>query len=286
MAKSFLVYKIVLGALLGVLFLSLFAAGAYAAVTLVDFRTIPGDGYVILLWETATELDNVGYFINRSNQQNGTYERINENIIPSRGDGLTGDEYEYRDSDVVNGNEYWYRLESIDSGQQSQFSEPVPAVPGATATPSPSVTVVSPPTATSDLSATASTTSIPDNTLTPTSAAGSQPTVTPALPGSTPYPGPATSTNNPGSPADTTGTTLALENQQAGTATLVPFPTVTIRFPATNTPERFTFGQAQNGITPEEDSSSSGIVRLWPLGMLVFIWIIIGVWFLVTRQHT
>jgi hypothetical protein len=285
-AKSFLVYKIVLGALLGVLFLSLFAAGAYAAVTLVDFRTIPGDGYVILLWETATELDNVGFFINRSNQQTGTYERINENIIPSRGDGLTGDEYEYRDSDVVNGNEYWYRLESIDSGQQSQFYEPVPAVPGATATPSPSVTVVSPPTATSDLSATASTTSIPDNTLTPTSAAGSQPTVTPALPGSTPYPGPATSTNNPGSPADTTGTALALENQQAGTATLVPFPTVTIRFPATNTPERSTFGQAQNGITLEEDSSSSGIVRLWPLGMLVFIWIIIGVWFLVTRQHT
>ena len=75
---------------------------ADAAVTLSSFTATAGDGEVLLRWETETEIDNVGFFIQRSTQEAGEYARISP-FIPAQGDGLIGSAYTYLDEDVHNG---------------------------------------------------------------------------------------------------------------------------------------------------------------------------------------
>ena len=271
-----------IGGVLGGLLIFLGVLGVNAAVTLLYFVSITGDGNVILSWETATELDNAGFNIHRSEQQNGSYERINQNFLPSRGDGITGFKYEFRDDDVVNGNDYWYKLESIDYSQQSQFYGPVHAVPGATPTPTLSVAASSTPTVTSVQPGTASSTPI----LNSTSTTIAQSTATSAAPGSTPYPGPGTPTGVPDASEQVTGTAGVGTNHEEITATLIPFPTVTIQFPTLVPTTMDSAGQAFDALNIDmEKSAVSSIIEFWPLGMLLLIWVIIGVWFLITRRH-
>ena len=97
----------VLALLTGALFLIFGVVRVQAAVDLVYFSAIPEDGRVILRWETATELDNAGFYINRSTEPDSGYQRINDSIIPATGDSLTGETYEFIDDEVINGNEYW-----------------------------------------------------------------------------------------------------------------------------------------------------------------------------------
>ena len=60
------------------------------------------DGYILIEWETATELDNAGFYVQASDQQYGTYDRISEFTF-SEGDGLTGASYSYPDYEVGTG---------------------------------------------------------------------------------------------------------------------------------------------------------------------------------------
>ncbi|CAN2050455.1 hypothetical protein GMMP1_950003 [Candidatus Magnetomoraceae bacterium gMMP-1] len=83
-------------------------------VTLSSFIAIPFQNNVLLQWETATEIDNVGFYILRSNSENGQYIRINENVIPTKGLGVvSGAAYYYEDKNVVTGQTYYYKLEDI-----------------------------------------------------------------------------------------------------------------------------------------------------------------------------
>jgi len=274
--------KVLVGSVLGVLLIFFWVVGVYAAVTLLSFVSIPGDGYVILLWETGTELDNAGFNVYRSNDKNGSYTKINLNLIPSRGDGVTGDTYEFRDDDVVNGNDYWYKLESIDYSQLSQFSGPVHAVPGATPTPTLSVAASSTPTATSAQPGAASATP----TINSTSTAVPQITATSTVSGATPYPGPGTPTTVPDETNQVTGTAGVGTAPENITATLIPFPTVTIQFPTlepTSTDgESYVFDAVD---IDTAEFSVSDILEFWPLGLLLLIWVIIGAWFLITGRH-
>ena len=266
-------------------FLALWVGGVYAAVTLVYFNAISGDGEVFLLWETATELDNAGFYINRSQQEDSGYQRINPTIIPPRGDGITGAVYEYRDGNVTNGTTYWYKLESIDFSQQSQYYESVSVIAGMTATPTTSGTPALSPTAT--FTPSGSSTETPQST-TATSTPIVLATNTPQAGNPNPYPGAET---------PSTGGVLALDqpigtesdivpgNQQS-TATLIPFPTVTIQFPETSTPDEPV--ETEEVITDESGSNEfdlSNYTRYWPIGLLLLVWGLIITWFLITRKH-
>jgi hypothetical protein len=139
---------------------------AHAAVTLVSFTATAGDGQVLLSWETATEINNAGFFIRRSTQEEGEYARVSP-FIPSQGDGLIGATYSYLDEDAQNGTPYFYKLEAVDNDQNFEFHGPISATPGQTPTPSPTDTPA--PTATTVLTATPTPTLTPTLTLTPTS---------------------------------------------------------------------------------------------------------------------
>jgi hypothetical protein len=204
--------------LLLTLLLDLSATPARAAVTLVSFTAMAGDGQVLLRWETATEYENAGFFIRRSMEEAGDYTRISD-FIPARGNGPVGAVYSHADQEVEGGITYFYMLEAIDNDQSVEFHGPVSITLGAvdTVTPTPTLT----PSATSTAS--------PSATLTPGSTATSTPT------------GTLTLTHTPGPISTLTSTTTASPaaaalSTHAPTATETPTHTVTLTASPTPTP--------------------------------------------------
>jgi len=103
-----------------------------AEQTLVElsyFRATSLDSAVLLEWATAAELDNAGFNLWRSEEEDGEYVRINPYFISAQGDAGFGAKYSYMDYDVQNGVIYYYKLEDIDIYGKSAFHGPVPAIP-------------------------------------------------------------------------------------------------------------------------------------------------------------
>jgi len=149
-----------------------FEKSALAAVTLASFTATGGDGQVLLEWETASEINNIGFNLWRSTSETGNYGQINDWLIPSKALGsVVGAYYSYVDSDVINGTTYYYKLENVDAGGSSEFYGPITATPGGqpTATDTPTPTPTNTPTITNTSTATPTSTSTPTTTSTPTS---------------------------------------------------------------------------------------------------------------------
>ncbi len=270
-----------------------------AAVSLIYFRAIEGSGQVRLEWETATELDCFGYYIQRSPSEDGAYERISP-LLPCQGDPLSGWFYFWIDSAVVNGTTYWYRLEAIDTSQSSDFYGPESATPNTvinthTPTSTPNGTLTPTLTRTATLPATGSPT--PSATSAPTDVIIRTPTATVLAVVSTPggaYPAPASPTPPPA-------------GGQVGTPTVaIPVPTLPTPVPTLTQPitpaapqralVNITPEFPQGGIviagretptaTPLASESQPAVQSGWYPGgaiiltaVLALIWILLGVWF-------
>jgi hypothetical protein len=98
-------------------------------VTLIDFKAMPGNSTVTLIWSTASEIDNAGFNLYRSESENGNYTKINTSLIPAKGSSTQGVLYEFVDKDVKNRKTYYYKLEDIDLNGQSTMHSPVSATP-------------------------------------------------------------------------------------------------------------------------------------------------------------
>ena len=83
---------------------------------------------IVLEWETASELDNVGFNLWRSTAEEGEYIKINSRIIEAEGGATLRAEYSYSDSTAKPGIKYYYKLEDIDTRGSSTFHGPVSAV--------------------------------------------------------------------------------------------------------------------------------------------------------------
>ncbi len=102
---------------------------AVTAVTLTSFEARGWDSQVELSWETASELDNLGFHLYRALSKEGAYERITVVPIPGLGSSPAGARYRYTDSYVSNGTTYFYRLEDIESSGKTEWHGPVSATP-------------------------------------------------------------------------------------------------------------------------------------------------------------
>jgi hypothetical protein len=156
-----------------------------AAVDLVSFTGTEQDNSILIEWETATELDNAGFFITRTIDLQQPYEDIS-GFIPAEGSGVIGAQYQFIDNDVTIGNVYYYKLESVDTSQNVQTYGPIIVsyqVPTQTNTPSstltPSITLTPSRTGTPKTS-TPTITRTPTKTRTPLPTNTSTP-VTPSL---------------------------------------------------------------------------------------------------------
>ena len=85
------------------------------AVTLAAFSAAPQQAAILVTWETASELDTLGYNLYRSLSATGPWTRLNTTLIPSQYPGqVTGGIYKWRDQTVAPGNTYYYLLEVLD----------------------------------------------------------------------------------------------------------------------------------------------------------------------------
>ncbi|MBN2389862.1 MAG: DUF4082 domain-containing protein [Anaerolineae bacterium] len=99
------------------------------AVTLAWFTATAEENRVYLEWETAIELDNLGFNLYRSETVEGPYTKLNTVLIPTQNPGsVFGAIYTWLDTDVQPGITYYYKLEDIDTNGIATLSEPVRAL--------------------------------------------------------------------------------------------------------------------------------------------------------------
>ena len=88
------------------------------AISLASFTASVADGCINIFWETATEIDTVGFQLWRSESKNGVYELVPYSYTRSKSVTETrGAAYAFTDCSVVldGKTDYYYKLEEIDT---------------------------------------------------------------------------------------------------------------------------------------------------------------------------
>ncbi len=87
-------------------------------VELSSFTAVSGNGRVTLRWETAAEINNEGFIIQRATSVDGDYEEISSYVfnpdLRGAGNSSRSHSYEFIDFSVINEHSYWYKLVDVD----------------------------------------------------------------------------------------------------------------------------------------------------------------------------
>lgn len=93
------------------------------AITLSSFTAKAGkNGSITLTWETATEVDNAGFNLYRSKNEDGAYKKINDALIPAQGNSVSGASYSF--IDTPGKGVFYYKLEDVDAKGVSAIHGP------------------------------------------------------------------------------------------------------------------------------------------------------------------
>jgi hypothetical protein len=91
------------------------ALTAPTAVALTRFEALPEGASIRLEWETATEVDNLGFNLYRAESADGPRTQLNDGLIPSQMPGSPmGASYQFVDESARPGSTYFYWLEDVD----------------------------------------------------------------------------------------------------------------------------------------------------------------------------
>jgi hypothetical protein len=82
-------------------------------VELSSFTGTYGNGSVRLEWTTASETDNLGFDVYRSDSQNGQYTKVNSQLIQGAGNTQSAHSYGYTDQTITAGQSYFYKLADV-----------------------------------------------------------------------------------------------------------------------------------------------------------------------------
>lgn len=96
--------------------------------TLIELRFFKGrntDNRVILMWETASEVENAGFRIWRRDSLSHEFICVTKQLIPAKGGPTWGASYSFEDHRVEQGVSYGYMLEDISYSGKSAFHGPV-----------------------------------------------------------------------------------------------------------------------------------------------------------------
>jgi hypothetical protein len=97
-------------------------------VTLAAFTAEVQASNIHILWETASEIDTLGFNLHRSTDPSQVGERLNGDLIPAQGPGGgQGALYTYLDESVTDGTTYFYWLEDVDLYGATTLHGPVSA---------------------------------------------------------------------------------------------------------------------------------------------------------------
>lgn len=99
------------------------------AVTLAGFDATAQPDHVLLAWETASELDNLGFNLYRGLSPDEPDLQLNDALIPSMAPGSpSGFAYTWQDrQDLASGTTYYYWLDAIDTANTATRFGPVSA---------------------------------------------------------------------------------------------------------------------------------------------------------------
>lgn len=77
-------------------------------------------------WRTETEMNTAGFNLYRSESPEGPFDlKVNEQLIPSASDGLTGADYSFVDRRAQAGVTYYYRLEEVEQNGNTNTYGPI-----------------------------------------------------------------------------------------------------------------------------------------------------------------
>ena len=93
-------------------------------ITLSAFYAEVGKDGILINWTTGSEPNNAGFNIYRCAEENGEYSKINDSMIPARGDTTTGASYNYTDKPEQAG-DYYYKPQSVSLAGVTIFHGPV-----------------------------------------------------------------------------------------------------------------------------------------------------------------
>jgi uncharacterized repeat protein (TIGR01451 family)/fimbrial isopeptide formation D2 family protein len=99
------------------------------AVELIAFRAERRDEHVWLEWETAIEMNNMGFNIYRGTTPDGLRSRVNASLVPGRGTG-EGGTYRLMDPELLPDGTYYYWLEDVEYDMSTREHGPVRIVIG------------------------------------------------------------------------------------------------------------------------------------------------------------
>ncbi|GAF74614.1 unnamed protein product, partial [marine sediment metagenome] len=98
---------------------------APTAVDIIFFNAIGQGASVLVQWETAQEIDNLGFNLYRSTEPYGSYTKLNKVLIPGLVSSITGRWYSYIDTNIIMGVPYYYKLEDVDLKGKGTMHGPV-----------------------------------------------------------------------------------------------------------------------------------------------------------------
>ncbi len=98
-------------------------------VDLMSFEAVVSrTGLVSLIWETAAEIDNVGFHVYRADEEGHVGEQLTTTIIPAEGTSWAGAVYVFEDPvPLTNGKPRYYYLEDVDANGVRSLHGPVEA---------------------------------------------------------------------------------------------------------------------------------------------------------------
>jgi hypothetical protein len=95
------------------------------AVIFLIFSIFIQGSRILIEWNTASEINTLGFNIYRSTTLNGDRIQINEYVIPANADPLVGGYYIYTDENINPGRVYYYFLEEVDLNGNVLLNGPV-----------------------------------------------------------------------------------------------------------------------------------------------------------------
>jgi hypothetical protein len=88
--------------------------GPATAVDLVSFNAKGESSSVLVEWETAQELNHMGFHLYRARSPWGPFTRLTDKLISGLTSSVVGRKYSFEDKNVTPGEIYYYQLEDID----------------------------------------------------------------------------------------------------------------------------------------------------------------------------
>jgi hypothetical protein len=99
-------------------------AGA-TAVKLLSFDARGQGNDVQVTWQTAHEINNMGFYVQRADEPNGPFIRLTDKLIPGDQFNTLGKKYEYIDKTATRFKIYYYRLVDVDTSGTWTYHGPI-----------------------------------------------------------------------------------------------------------------------------------------------------------------